>query len=401
MKIVGGISGKRYNSSQSGRKARPHTLSEAGVEITATERNVTDSISATETETNQDLTDTYEVSADGYNEFDVFATNNTFFGAEPVLSSSDESVFTIDQGGTVTRVSDGTAQVIAATEFRKKVLALTITSFGSARVLQSSGEPASGSLRKAVEEAIYNDIQGVTASDSTKKIFNGNAFNANCWASAIDWTALRQQANSRGAVAITPRHIIGVEHYKPTGTFRCIASDGAVITRTVTHGANVGPPNSSDNYVTDLYIGFLDSELPETVSPVKVAPANIADYLPTLAARDVPLIGTDQEKKATLMAISFFSSTRTVFRKLLNNSHRQSFYEPKITGDSGSPAFLWDGNQLILLTSYSFGGAGSGPPIHALHTQINAAIASADTSAGISTGYTLTSADLSGYTNYS
>ena len=79
--------------------------------------------------------------------------------------------------------------------------------------------------------------------------------------------------------------------------------------------------------------------------------------------------------------------------------HYATFYEDKIGGDSGNPAFLLVriGGivRLIALTFWTFGGAGSGTSIRQYLTAINAAM----TANG--SPYQLTPAPLSGnFTNY-
>jgi hypothetical protein len=87
------------------------------------------------------------------------------------------------------------------------------------------------------------------------------------------------------------------------------------------------------------------------------------------------------------------------------SANRLEFYESKISGDSGNPAFLildlGNGPELVLLTLWTFGGSGSGTFITPHITAINAMIATSDAQAGNGgTGYTLTEADLSGFTNF-
>ena len=68
---------------------------------------------------------------------------------------------------------------------------------------------------------------------------------------------------------------------------------------------------------------------------------------------------------------------------------RSMFYEAKVSGDSGQPAFIVLNGQLVLLTVYSYGGAGSGWFITPCLSQINSAMAA------LGGGYGLTTMDLS------
>ena len=81
------------------------------------------------------------------------------------------------------------------------------------------------------------------------------------------------------------------------------------------------------------------------------------------------------------------------------------FTESTISGDSGNPAFLildlGSGPELVLLTVWTGGGAGSGTFVSSQIDDLNAAIATADANAGNGgTGYTITEADLSGFTSF-
>ena len=77
------------------------------------------------------------------------------------------------------------------------------------------------------------------------------------------------------------------------------------------------------------------------------------------------------------------------------DSKRRIFHESKIKGDSGNPAFLIFNGKLVLMTVWTFGGAGGGTPIAKHIADINDMIATADTQAGVTTNYTVTEADFS------
>jgi len=75
--------------------------------------------------------------------------------------------------------------------------------------------------------------------------------------------------------------------------------------------------------------------------------------------------------------------------KAPNNPTRQLFYENKVSGDSGQPAFIILNRQLVLLTVYTYAGSGSGWFIPGYLDQINSAMAA------LGGGYSLTQVDLS------
>ena len=82
------------------------------------------------------------------------------------------------------------------------------------------------------------------------------------------------------------------------------------------------------------------------------------------------------------------------------DADRLIFSEQVISGDSGNPSFLIVNDELVLVTVWTYGGAGSGTPVADFIADINTMIATADTQAGVSTGYTVTEADFSAFPTY-
>ena len=112
----------------------------------------------------------------------------------------------------------------------------------------------------------------------------------------------------------------------------------------------------------------------------------------------------DQEEKALVTDLYNLSPKSASF-STPNDLARLEFYESKISGDSGNPSFLiidlGNGPELVLLTLWTYGGAGSGTFITKHITTINAMIVTADAQAGNGgTGYTLTEADISAFPTY-
>ena len=69
--------------------------------------------------------------------------------------------------------------------------------------------------------------------------------------------------------------------------------------------------------------------------------------------------------------------------------------EALIAGDSGNPVFIIIGGEAVLITSYKT--TMNGPSYAGYISAINTLIASADSSAGVSTGFTLTEFDLGSF----
>ena len=171
-----------------------------------------------------------------------------------------------------------------------------------------------------------------------------------------------------------------------------MAQDGTVHNRTITGKAR------HPNYVPstpDLTIYTLASNLPVGITPCKLMPSNWTSYLVQNLSNRPPALGLDQEEKALI--IDFYTDgaflTPTDYDRLI-------FHENKISGDSGNPAFLIVNGELVLVTVWTYGGAGGGTPVANFITDLNAMIVTADAQAGVSTGYTVTEADFSAFPNY-
>lgn len=312
-------------------------------------------------------------------------------------TSSNDAVATVSASGLVSYVAPGRVRIRVSHGLMIVDIALTMASpvtTAEQRVYQNG---AAGSARAAAETAVDSLISGGTMAA------NGHIFttqdhdspsytrNASCWAHGLTgmtgispWNSTG--ANKRAGTAITPRHIVFAKHYQiGTGaTVRFVAADNTVVTRTMTAKESITG--------TDLTIGLLDSDLPASIEPVKMLPASYEDRLPTGLAY-VPTLCLDQEEKA-LVTDGGSTGEMTVF-SVPTDADRLTFYEPKISGDSGNPAFLVIGGELALISTWWYGGAGSGPFVPQWRTEIEAAI----TSLGAN-GHSLTDIDLSGYTNF-
>lgn len=222
--------------------------------------------------------------------------------------------------------------------------------------------------------------------------------NPSLWCADADLTCISpwnsDHANKKAGTLVTARHVINAAHYEfPVGTtLRFVANDNTVHERTVT-GKKRHPDYYA--YAPDLTIYTLDSDLPAAVTPCKLMPSNVGDYITKPTISRIPALGLDQEEKALIIdwagGGSFFSPT---------DSDRAIFHETKIGGDSGNPAFLIVNGELVLVTVWTFGGAGSGTPVADYLADLNQMIVDADAHAGVSTGYTVNVMDLSSWPNY-
>ncbi len=218
--------------------------------------------------------------------------------------------------------------------------------------------------------------------------------NEDLWCADLDLTGLSPWNSSGGhkkaGTLITPRHVIGAAHYEySVGTVvRFVEKDAGVVhDRTVV--GKVRHPKCK-NYNPDLTIYTLDSDLPSTIKPYSVLPSDYSKYFDNIYKSKIPCIGFDQEEKALIIDWANGGRMRTP-----TDSKRRISHESKIKGDSGNPAFLIFNGKLVLMTVWTFGGAGGGTPIAKHIADINDMIATADTQAGVTTNYTVTEADFS------
>ena len=215
--------------------------------------------------------------------------------------------------------------------------------------------------------------------------------NEDLWCGDLDITCVSPWNSSGGhkkaGTLVTPRHVIGAAHYEYSvgAVVRFVEKDDTVHDRTVTGKAR--HPNYKPHY-PDLTIYTLDSDLPSTITPCNVMPSNYSDYLDNTSGIKIPCLGLDQEEKALIIDWHVGGRMRTP-----TDSKRRIFHENKIGGDSGNPAFLVFEGELVLVTVWTYGGAGGGTPVADHISDINAMITTADTQAGVSTNYTVTEAD--------
>lgn len=314
-------------------------------------------------------------------------------------SSSNTGIATVDADGLVTGVSTGSAVITVTngTATKQIGLSFTRTPLGTPTITGY----AAGTLRKAVEDFFTARLGGAPNPTTAKPVFTtqnhaGGVYvrNSSCWMAGFPALTCCSPYNTTGnntraGTLITKRHIVFANHYPINvgSTVRFVTMDNVVVDRTMTGRQLV---------YGDLMLGVLNSDVPDTIAVAKVLPADWDHYLPSQGG--TPVIRLDQEEK-TLVG-SMYPGVPTTYTAFSNSVAYANYSEDLIGGDSGNPAFLPVGNDLAILCTWLGGVGGSGPFIPGLVAEINAAIATLDTSLGYSTGYTCTPVDLTGYTNF-
>ena len=326
--------------------------------------------------------------------FSVFGLHN------PSFVSLNPEVATIAPDGVITRVSSGFCRFLAKDGIilGKKLDLRDVSGQPSVDIYNS---PTLDCLATHASDQVDSRINNTMTMNANGKVYTSQDHstpsytrNTNLWCSqgdAIDMTCISPW-NSRGAhkragTAITPRHVLNAAHYPlyVGDTIRFVTNDNTVITRTIT-GANGQWVNNRD-----FRLYTLDSDLPATIKPCKVMPSNWRDYAVNNSLNRPAALGLDQEEKALI--IDWRGEGRFLTPV---DSDRLIFHENKISGDSGNPAFLIVNDELVLITCWTYGGAGSGTSVGDNVGHINTLISNADTEANISSGYTATEADFSG-----
>jgi hypothetical protein len=329
------------------------------------------------------------------------------------LASSDDGIQTIDEAGQTTYISDGVVRFSATSDATDNSPSQTVY---TGDLTSETSEPASydiityaphpGSVRENAEDAVDDRIGVVGAElaifdtqDHATPAYVRNTDNWTQKGTALDLTCISPWnstgANTRAGTLISSRHILFAKHYPISNgaTVRFVKQDNSVVDMTLL---------SQSNPASDIKVGLLSADVPAGISFAKVLPDDWDDYLPseyTNAGQGIPTLGLDQQEKAIVTDISTLAGAN-VSCQVPTDETRLSFYEPKITGDSGNPLFMIVNDELILLTCWWYGGAGSGPSVHNYRSEINAAMAALDTAAGNTPDKTLTSIDLSGFNTY-
>lgn len=229
--------------------------------------------------------------------------------------------------------------------------------------------------------------------------------NASLW--AVDYvqalTALSPWNSSTGptkaGVLVSPRHVLFATHFTPaTGcTIRFVAADGTVCDRTLSAVQSLTVTDAPNLY-PDITVGVLDSDVAAGISFAKIFSATaITSKLPNLNVYHLPAAGTDQEEKLLVrnwvnMPTTTGATAYCAFQAPGNTGddiNRSAFYENFVSGDSGSPQFVFVNGEMVLLAALTFGGGGSGTSVTAFASSINTAMTA------LGGGYQLTEIDVS------
>ncbi len=195
--------------------------------------------------------------------------------------------------------------------------------------------------------------------------------NPQCWAATLDLTPLSVWNDYGGptlaGTLVAPRVVVSAQHFQVAddSRLRWVTRGNVVVERKVIASARVGQ--------TDIHVSLLNAAVPAEISFARILPAGYEAKLPLAG---LPLVRTDQEKKA-LVGDAVGAANGLISFKAPPDATRANFYEQWITGDSGSAGLLFVRGQPVLLIA-AF-GAFDGPDYSANAGDLQAAIASLGT----------------------
>jgi hypothetical protein len=196
----------------------------------------------------------------------------SFSGTPAPVASGPDSFFVQGQQRTI----DISIQGVTKTETR------SVTIFPDNNLYCDVSGPTSGTLAAHIYDTFNARINGLTPSDSVQNRwsnFSARTPNTNCFLPQALTTGLVAACSASGAwgdgnggAAVTPRHCVFAAHFGVgvNSTICFVTGDGTKITRTVTSLATFG---------YDIQLATLNADLPSSIEPVQLLPANYASKL--------------------------------------------------------------------------------------------------------------------------
>ena len=150
------------------------------------------------------------------------------------------------------------------------------------------------------------------------------------------------------ATLVTRRHVVMAGHYLRKPGDKVIFHDrqGKRLERTLV---------KTKRLKYDVGVGLLDRDVPAThrIYPLPVTREDFSGIIGRTA------VITDQNRRLFFHEITRVNQYTTGFQHPKPTLHGHA--KKLIAGDSGNPSFLISGNELVLIETHTFGGAGAGP----------------------------------------
>ena len=248
-----------------------------------------------------------------------------------------------------------------------------------------------GSARYAATVAVDTSLSGRTLNVYTTLDHLAGKYvrSTNCWAYGFDLSCVAvynsqgmglstnsccpwERPTRRAGTLISPRHLLYANHYpiEHGSLLRFVSKSNTVVTRTLADSMLIKG--------SDLHVGLLDADVPTNwIGFAKVLPPNFTNYFPTSLSH-VPTLCFNHQEQALVTDIGRLNSSGTNATMIMYvapaDVRRKEFYLDKISGDSGQPSFMILDSELVLLTVWTGGGAGTGSFVPGYANRINAAM---------------------------
>ena len=329
---------------------------------------------------------------------------SSFVGRRVVLANTTPAVATLNADGTLTWVANGTCRVVASIQGAGSALVSAPVSRATAASTESLVNLAAGSLARHIRDATLALVAGKTANDASRLLFSaydqaagtytrsvthilaGLGLTGISCAYATPGTVDAEPNGRKVGVLVSPRHFITANHYPPNESLTFAGSDGLAVTRAISGYQVISG--------TDIAVGVLASDVPATITPHKVLPANYLTKLPSELkyAHSLPLVSLNyaytQPFKIDIMG-SLLATDIYVGRA---TQAEFSDWTRATNASSSHPAF-WPINGELVLAGAQW-TTSSTSHIAAKYSQINAAMTT------LGGGHQLTAVDLSAFTSY-
>ncbi len=235
---------------------------------------------------------------------------------------------------------------------------------------QAQGQSVGDYLRAQMDTTIATNFV-----EADKDIFKTDvtlpsklAYIQDNWASHFDYSGISWNAIQAGTL-ITSQHMVLASHYQRSvgATVAFYTKDGEKVERTIVATRNLGSFQSGsdyDNRIFDAAIAKLNYPVPHSVKVYSIIDGQNAEgqkYSNEL--NNVPFVSTDQKRKTSLEEIkslySYTSYGHTTDSFIVTGGAYGAYafmHHSPVSGDSGSPSFLYVDEEMVLLSTLSTAG---------------------------------------------
>ncbi len=331
----------------------------------------------------------------------------------PTRGTSDPSLLAPDTADPMRWTSYGSGPVTISYETRWQAVSTQVTA-GTVGIVRTFSHFVAGSAAENAALNVDTRIAGKNFATSGKMYSTYQppdyfVRNPDFWAANVDLTCLAaynsygwggEGGPQRAGTLVSPRHFLCATHFLiPVGTrMYFVKPGGKVAVRTVTDYRTLGP---------DITVGVLDSDVPAGINFAKVLPFSSYNFRKKLYAPElyeaqvypwpVPVLNCNQFREGLVADVETWGQAGANYvcsNRPPIDPQRQVFYRDVIPGDSGSPSFAIINNTAVLLTQWTYGGAGQGDEDVYYAPLINAAMTE------LGGGYQLTEIDLSAFPDF-